>query len=342
MSTTLLPIIPSILQVLPFVAAFSVLCAKALRSNPLPFYLGWTAVAVLATWGGLASALPAFDKVIQLLASSYVGVSFYLVVMFVGAFDRTPLVKRVLSVRSELSIIGGILVMGHLVRVFGFLAMSFTPQWGQIWGHPAAELMFAAAVLVGLPLTATFVVPWITSFPFVRARMSAKMWKRTQKLAYPFMFLMVAQGFLLALGHALYGYPFDGSVMMVLMQNPVEWLATFAQQVATEWTYLALGAGYAVLRLRKRSRDKARRSCAASECASSRFGAFGDSWNFAPYRVGSGILVVRIQEPTIIRRGNQPCSRYTMPCCTFSISFRASTCSLRRSLTWRARTPSAT
>lgn len=269
MSLTLLPIIPNILQVLPFVVLFSVMCANVLRTHPVPFYVAWAVVAALATWGGLAGFAPAVDRVVQLFASSYVGVSFYLIVMFAGALDRTPVVKTLLSIRTELSVIGGIVVAGHLVRVFGFLTMSLTPMWGEIWGHPAAEFMFAAAVVVGLPLTATFFVPWITSFRVVRRRMKPATWKRTQKLAYPFMFLMVAQGFLLAMGHVLYGFPYDGQqVLFAIMSDPAAWLGNFAQQVATAWTYLALGASYLVLRLRKRAKDRARRAEALAQAAS--------------------------------------------------------------------------
>ena len=274
--------VPNLLQAAPFVIAFALLCAKPLRSCPGAFYAFWTLSVTAVTWSdaavsllgsdapafatawqaqltALPSTAPLLDAAVQLVTSAYTGVCLYFVVMFAGALERTPAVKRLLSVRTELSVIGGFLVAGHLVRVFGFLAMSLTPAWGQIWGHPAAELMFAAAVVVGLPLTATFLAPWITSFRFVRRRMPAGAWKRVQKLAYPFMFLMVAQGFLLAVGHAAYGYPFDGSVMMALLQNPVSWLAGFAQHVATAWTYLAFGVAYAVLRLRKRARDEARR-----------------------------------------------------------------------------------
>lgn len=246
--------VPNLLQVAPFALAFCLLCAKPLRAHPGPFYAFWTLAVVAVTLEWLPTALPpALDAFVQLVTSSYTGVFLYLVVMFVGALERTPLVKRLLSIRSELSVIAGIVIAAHVVRVAGFFTLSLTPMWERVWGQPAASLMFAAAVIVGVPLTATFLVPWVTSFKVVRRRMSQKAWKRTQLLAYPFIALMVAQGFLLAVGHALYGYPYDGLALSAA------WLASFAQQVATAWMYLAIGAAYLVLRLRKRSRDRARR-----------------------------------------------------------------------------------
>lgn len=258
--------IPNLLQVAPFVLAFALLCAKPLRLHPGPFYLAWAVACVAVTWFDPTFESPFLNAAVQLVTSAYTGVCLYFVVMFAGALDRTPWVKRLLSIRSELSVIGGIIIAAHLVRVIGFLALSLTPMWERVWGQPTASVMFAAAVVVGVPLTLTFLVPWITSFKVVRKRLSAKTWKRTQVLAYPFVILMAAQGFLLAVGHALYGYPFDGlALTATFAADPAGWLTSFAGQVATAWMYLALGVGYVVLRLRKRARDKARRAAALAE-----------------------------------------------------------------------------
>ena len=276
--------IPNLLQIAPFVVAFSILCANPLRKHPGVFYSLWACAVILVTipdviisigqesapafivaygsWiDSLDATMPLLYALVQLLTSSFTGVCFYLIVMFAGAFDRTPVVKRVLSVRSELSVIGGIVVMGHVVRIIDFPFLFANPFWADIWGYPAVDFMFIAAVVIGPLLTLTFLIPWITSFKVVRRRMSFAAWKKTQLLAYPFMALMIAQGFFLALGHALYGYPYEESAfMMSFMAGPADWLATFAQQVATVWMYAALGIAYLVLRLRKRSRDKARRA----------------------------------------------------------------------------------
>lgn len=252
--------VPNLLQVAPFVLAFALLFAKPMRNHPGPLYAFWAAAVAAVTWFDPTFESAALNAAVQLVTSAYTGICLYFIVMFVGTLDRTPWVKRLLSIRSELSVIGGIIIAAHLVRVVGFFTLSLTPMWGRIWGDPAAVFMFAAAVVVGVPLTVTFLIPWITSFKVVRKRLSPKVWKRTQLLAYPFVVLMAAQGFLLAVGHALYGYPYNGTALLsTFAADPASWLANFAQQVATAWMYVALGVGYVVLRLRKRSRDKARR-----------------------------------------------------------------------------------
>ncbi len=281
--------VPNLVQVAPFVLAFAILCANPLRKHAGWFYALWTLVVVAATWydpvislmgeaapaaafamesqmSALPSTMPALYAIVQLLTSSFTGVAFYLVVMFVGALERTPIVKRLLSVRSELSVIGGIVIMGHLVRIVDFPFMFANPMWATIWGSPAVDYMFIAAVVIGPLLTVAFLVPWITSFKVIRKRMDHATWKKTQLLAYPFMALMIAQGFFLALGHALYGFPYDGSsFMMSFMSDPAAWVGAFAQQVATAWMYASIGVAYLVLRLRKRSRDKARRESVLRE-----------------------------------------------------------------------------
>ena len=275
--------VPNLIQVVPFVLAFSVLCANPLRKYPGFFYGIWAAAATAITWpdviamifqtstpafvsayeAGLSSleaTMPAFNTIIELLTSSYTGVCFYLIVMFIGALEKTPTIKKLLSVRSELSILGGIIIMAHVVRVIDFPFLFSNQAWVDIWGYPAAHYMFVAAVIIGPLLTLTFLIPWLTSFKFIKRRMPHATWKKTQMLAYPFMALMIGQGFFLALGHALIAYPFDGySFSMAIMSDPIGWLETFAQQVATAWMYLAIGVAYAVTRLRKRSRDKARK-----------------------------------------------------------------------------------
>lgn len=281
--------IPNLLQVAPFVLAFAVFGAAALRKHAGIFYMLFTLAVVAVSWhdlvmlimqgatpsfvyhyeavlDALVSNSPLVSTVVTLLTSSFTGVFLYLIVMFVGALELSPLVKKLLSIRSELSIIGGIIIMGHVVRIIEFPFMFMNPQWQALWGEPAGTFMFIAAVLIGPALTIVFLVPWITSFKGVRKRMSFATWKKTQLLAYPFMALMIGQGFFLALGHCLFGYPFEGSSFaMSIMSNPSEWLQTFAQQVATAWMYLTLGVAYVVLRLQRYRRKKAKQESTATK-----------------------------------------------------------------------------
>lgn len=272
--------IPNILQALPFVLVFALACAMPLRKHPLPFYLLFTAACVFVTWskffayagGGigataqafsawlsaLPSTAPALDAVIQVLTSSYTGVAIYLVVMFIGALRPRPWVRRLKSIRSELSMIGGIIIFAHTLRVFPLAIMFGSPMAAMVWGAEAYLPMLIASAIIGPLLTLCFLPLWITTFKGVRRRMDPKSWKKLQKLAYPFMALMVGQGFFLALGHGFY---YLGSLQdAVTAGTQSTWVAAFSGQVATAWIYLFIGAAYLVLRILKYRDDRARRA----------------------------------------------------------------------------------
>lgn len=265
--------IPALVQAFPLVYLFCYFCAGALRKHPLAFYLPWALVVVFVSWGELLAAFgldslafvadynawlsstrdayPVLDTVLNLFTSSVVGVSFYLIVMFVGVCEKTKTVKRFYSIRSEMSVLGGIIIMGHVCRVLSFVTAFANPMVVQMYGRPAGDFMFIAGVLIGPLLTIAFVIPWIASFKAVRRRMEPATWRKVQKLAYPFTIFMLAQGLFLALGHALYLYPFDGMRLFeTLYQGGATFMSDFAGYVASAWIYAALLAAYPVLRLR--------------------------------------------------------------------------------------------
>lgn len=196
-------IVPNIVQALVFVLALVLCSASAMRRYPIAFYVLFIAASAL-TFARAALDVLALGTFVQLLASCYTGVAFYLLVMFAGALPKTwEFTKRLLSVRSEMSIIGGFVIGAHVLKVLALVPLSFSAYWPFIWGA-AAPVMFAAVSVVGVPLLVCFLLPWITSFRFVRRRMGYRSWKRVQRLAYPFMALLIMQGILLAVGHGLY------------------------------------------------------------------------------------------------------------------------------------------
>ncbi len=235
-------VIPNILQALVFAGAFSLVFAPVLRKHPVPFYVLFIVACVLS-FSSVLIFVPTLYYVDQLLASCYTGVAIYLLVMFAGALPKSwAVTKRLLSVRSELSILGGFVILFHVVKVVPMVPLAFTSAYSRIWGD-ALPWMFVATVVVGVPLLVCFLVPWITSFKFIRNRMEHKKWKRVQRLAYPFMALLVAQGMLLAAGHAAYVGAGD---------------ARFVNYVVVAATYGVIGVTYLALKLVQRRKKKAR------------------------------------------------------------------------------------
>ncbi len=235
-------VIPNILQALVFAGAFSLVFAPVLRKHPVPFYVLFIVACVLS-FSSVLIFVPTLYYVDQLLASCYTGVAIYLLVMFAGALPKSwAVTKRLLSVRSELSILGGFVILFHVVKVLPMVPLAFTSAYSRIWGD-ALPWMFVATVVVGVPLLVCFLVPWITSFKFIRNRMEHKKWRRVQRLAYPFMALLVAQGMLLAAGHAAYVGAGD---------------ARFVNYVVVAAIYGVIGVTYLALKLVQRRKKKAR------------------------------------------------------------------------------------
>lgn len=277
--------IPGLVQTFPFILAFALACAGALRRHASAFYLCWGLAVALVSWSGVVSdalgeatpdfvllydaglesleaSSPLVSTLVTLTTSSYAGVSLFLIVMFAGALRPSPAVKRLMAARSELSILGGIVIFGHVLRVFDFPLNFSNPVFAAVWGPAASAWMLAATAVIGPVLTCFFLVGWVSSFPPVRRRMAPRSWKRLQRAtAYPFMGLMIAQGFCLAVGHALIGYPWDGaSVQYMLSAAPEQQFSTFALEVATAAVYAMLGLAYLVMRLNRRNEERSRRA----------------------------------------------------------------------------------
>ncbi len=235
-------IVPNVLQALVFVCAFVLVLAPVLRKHPVPFYVLFIVACVLS-FASFLMFMPTLYYVDQLFSSCYTGVAFYVLVMFAGALPKSwAVTKRLLSVRSEMSIAGGFVIAFHVLKVLPMVPLAFTSAYSRIWGD-ALPWMFAASVVVGVPLLICFLVPWITSFRFIRNRMEHKRWKRVQRLAYPFMALLIAQGVLLAVGHAVYVGAGD---------------ARFSGYVVTAITYAVIGVVYLALKMANRRKRAVR------------------------------------------------------------------------------------
>lgn len=122
-----------------------------------------------------------------------------IIVMYMGALDaKNPYVKRLMSIRKEISVISGFPILVHsLVRALNnfpaalkyfthhaeFMASSKAPS--------AVGLGVSNTVLVlGIAMLALFLILWITSFDAVRRRMGGAKWKKTQKWSYVLYALM--------------------------------------------------------------------------------------------------------------------------------------------------------
>lgn len=165
---------------------FAVALRRPIQTLPWLFYILALGVTILyaSKWVFSLNSVIARET-FPYISRCLFAFGLFTMVMFVGVFkDGSSISKYLTPIRGELSIIATILTGGH---VFNYLN-SYIEQFLAGFAGMKNTMIFSffLSALIALML----VVLGITSFNFVRKRMSAKTWKRIQWFAYPF-FIMV-------------------------------------------------------------------------------------------------------------------------------------------------------
>ncbi len=182
---------------------FALVCGKMLRRYPAPFYTAaavFSLIGIWCTWYG--PALPHFftNWVLPVFSRGGLAGALFVIVMCIGAFPNgSAPMKRLMPIRGELSILASILTLGHNIaygKVY-FVQLFRNPTEMPIFRLLAA-LCSIAMIFIMIPL-------FLTSFKKIRRRISAKKWKRLQRLAYLFYSLMYVHVMLLNVPFAVSG-----------------------------------------------------------------------------------------------------------------------------------------
>ena len=116
-----------------------------------------------------------------------------IIIMYMGALDmKTPGVKKLMSIRKELSIISGFAVLTHtLIRVINNLppSLKFFADNAAYMEETNVTNVVGAGItnfsfVWGILLIVLFVPLWVTSFDSIRNRMGYPKWKKFQRWAY--------------------------------------------------------------------------------------------------------------------------------------------------------------
>lgn len=212
-----------------------------------------------------------------------------IIIMYMGALDmKTPGVKSLMSIRKEISIMSGFVVLSHtLIRVLNNLPpalLFFADKEAylaktEVFNETGAALT-NFSFIVGIILVVLFIPLWVSSFDRIRNRMGYLKWKKFQRWAY----VMYAVLFIHAVGiqvgdimNPRHGRPAKPAVEQVVK---VETKAPATQRRAPAFgfkdikvdpmvkKYIHLGSlfliygSYLYLRLRKAKKDKAKRATA--------------------------------------------------------------------------------
>ncbi len=149
---------------LPFIIILALLAfffSKQIRKHQVILYLLVTVISILT--------FVKFDfPLLKPFAQGFLGLAFFYLVMLAGALpDKTKFRKALMSVRKEYSIIGFIVATPH--------AIHYLIEY--LNGEISIPIFGIIAYVIMIPL-------FITSFVFVRKRMSNKSWKNLQRFAY--------------------------------------------------------------------------------------------------------------------------------------------------------------
>lgn len=164
---------------------FAFLCGRPLKKYPFVFYVS----AVIITGAGIVLSGTNLHSVPQLVNTYIIGLltrgafatALWYVVMFTGALPNgSAPIKKLMPVRSELSIFTAILTLCHNIG-FGrtYFVRLFTDSERMSSYQKTAGILSIAMLVIMIPLT-------VMSFPAVRKKMNAKLWKKLQRTAYLF------------------------------------------------------------------------------------------------------------------------------------------------------------
>lgn len=170
------------------VTVFACVLRNPLRRVPWLFY-GLAVVFVVAYLASTTLSLPrpVSHALMLLMNRCLLPTAIFVVVMYVGVFPKGSGARRWLQpLRTPLSIVGCILVLGHMVRFIGAYAARVFGGAGVV--APNVLVSFGLAVA----LFALLAVLGVTSFNAVRAHMKGATWRRVQRWAYLFYGLVYA------------------------------------------------------------------------------------------------------------------------------------------------------
>ncbi len=161
---------------------FSVFCTKAIKKYSYVFYAISAVISLAVIFVNTHSFSETVNTyVVSIFTRGAFATALWMVVMWAGALKNgSALIKKLMPVRGELSIIAAILTLGHNIgygKIY-FVRLFSNPQdMSSI--HIAAAVMSIIMLIIMIPLT-------VISFPKLRKKIKGGLWKKIQRTAYAF------------------------------------------------------------------------------------------------------------------------------------------------------------
>ncbi len=161
---------------------------KNIKKRATYYYIFASIIACLTiylAWTNSFKLMPSFLRtIISFFSKASISGALFIIIMYIGILPRKSVFyKRLMPIRAELSIIASIITLGHNLA-YGkhyFIALLSNKKM-------PSNLYYAS--IVSLIMIAIMLPLFITSFKSIRKKMKAKIWKRLQRTAYVFYFLL--------------------------------------------------------------------------------------------------------------------------------------------------------
>lgn len=188
------------------ILAVTVVAVIALRNPihkfPMVFYvlaIALDVIFVCHSTGVFALPRDVWKVMFELIQSCMLPMAMFMIVMYIGCFKKGGKAYTWLKpIRSELSIIAWILSLGHMAVYLN----SYIPR---ILAGANINTNIMSAFVLALILLVLLLVLGVTSFNFLKKRMSTKTWIKIQKWAYPFWALVYVHLMLMLAPSAMRG-----------------------------------------------------------------------------------------------------------------------------------------
>jgi DMSO/TMAO reductase YedYZ heme-binding membrane subunit len=214
-----LPLVTSV----TILTLLAILLSKSIKKHSTIYYIVLSlpflmvAIPAVGRWIGVATfnfgSIPLMGGIIRdYVHAGTLGFPLLVLIMYMGALNpRRQWVKRLMSIRKELSILSGFPILAHsLIRVSNnftepltyFTRHSEYMQTARVAGELGAGISNFSLVL-GIVLLALFIPLWVTSFDAVHRRLGGVRWKKLQKWSYVLYALLFVHAMGIQVGGAL-------------------------------------------------------------------------------------------------------------------------------------------
>ncbi|WP_394525180.1 ferric reductase-like transmembrane domain-containing protein [Lacrimispora sp. JR3] len=218
----------------------------AIRKQPGIFYvlsLGIIALMVCYQTFDLYSAWPEWTYIwiVSVFWRGAFPTALFVIVMYLGALNKkSKVVKALMPIRGYLSIIACLMTLAHsfVYGTYYVPAVLHTPQ--------ELGTRDIIALIITVPMFVIMIILMVTSFTKVRRRMKPLVWKKIQRLAYPWFALLYLYLMVLLIPN------------MIDAVNPAYEMDLFYRinYVLSILLYTAVFGGYLILKIRKIRTEK--------------------------------------------------------------------------------------